>query len=147
MPIDLRMLDRDGSDLYREWNKVVKKHNGYLVKNAYHKKRDMEGWNNKLKEINEHYRKMLKAHEEKMAKEQKELEKKKKEEEKVMKELHEKEKKMAEIKRKLKKEKKAKELKSQKLRRSSRLAAKTKRRRCPNGTRRNKKTDNCEKKK
>jgi len=140
MPIDLRMLDRDGSDLYREWNKVVKKHNGYLVKNAYHKKRDMEGWNNKLKEINEHYRKMLKAHEEKMVKEQKELEKKKKE-------LHEKEKKMAEIKRKLKKEKKAKELKSQKLRRSSRLAAKTKRRRCPNGTRRNKKTDNCEKKK
>jgi len=140
MPIDLRMLDRDGSDLYREWNKVVKKHNSYLVKNAYHKKRDMEGWNNKLKEINEHYRKMLKAHEEKMVKEQKELEKKKKE-------LHEKEKKMAEIKRKLKKEKKAKELKSQKLRRSSRLAAKTKRRRCPNGTRRNKKTDNCEKKK
>lgn len=140
MPIDLRMLDRDGSDLYREWNKVVKKHNGYLVKNAYHKKRDMEGWNNKLKEINEHYRKMLKVHEEKMVKEQKELEKKKKE-------LHEKEKKMAEIKRKLKKEKKAKELKSQKLRRSSRLAAKTKRRRCPNGTRRNKKTDNCEKKK
>ena len=140
MPIDLRMLDRDGSDLYREWNKVLKKHNGYLVKNAYHKKRDMEGWNDKLKEINEHYRKMLKAHEEKMVKEQKELEKKKKE-------LHEKEKKMAEIKRKLKKEKKAKELKSQKLRRSSRLAAKTKRRRCPNGTRRNKKTDNCEKKK
>ena len=140
MPIDLRMLDRDGSDLYREWNKVVKKHNSYLVKNAYHKKRDMEGWNNKLKEINEHYRKMLKAHEEKMVKEQKELEKKKKE-------LHEKEKKMAEIKRKLNKEKKAKELKSQKLRRSSRLAAKTKRRRCPNGTRRNKKTDNCEKKK
>jgi len=140
MPIDLRMLDRDGSDLYREWNKVVKKHNSYLVKNAYHKKRDMEGWNNKLKEINEHYRKMLKGHEEKMVKEQKELEKKKKE-------LHEKEKKMAEIKRKLNKEKKAKESKSQKLRRSSRLAAKTKRRRCPNGTRRNKKTDNCEKKK
>jgi len=140
MPIDLRMFDRDGSDLYREWNKVVKKHNSYLVKNAYHKKRDMEGWNNKLKEINEHYRKMLKAHEEKMVKEQKELEKKKKE-------LHEKEKKMAEIKRKLNKEKKAKESKSQKLRRSSRLAAKTKRRRCPNGTRRNKKTDNCEKKK
>ena len=53
MPIDLRMLDRDGSDLYREWKQMLKKHNGYLVKNAYHKKRDMEGWNNKLKEINE----------------------------------------------------------------------------------------------
>ena len=148
MPIDFKLLDKEGKLLYREWTAKTKEHNGYKVKNKYHQNKDMSGWDNKLKEINTHYRTLLKTHQEKLLKERKELEIKRQEEEKKLNELKEKEKEMAKIQRELNKEKKIQALKRKTLRRSSRLANKAnKRTRCPNGTRKNKKTGNCEKKK
>lgn len=143
--IDFSKMGLNASKIEREWKKTLREHNSYRVRNAYHQKKDMDGWNKKQQEINNQYRKQLKDLEKEANKKHMELEQMRKEEERILKIAEEKKKEAAKIKRKINKEKKLLEKSKQTLRRSKRLA-KTKRRRCPNGTRRNKKTDKCEKK-
>jgi hypothetical protein len=143
--IDFSKMGLNASEIEREWKKTLRQHNSYRVRNAYHQKKDMDGWNKKQQEIDNHYRKILKDLEKEANKKHMELEKMRKEEERILKIAEEKKKEAAKMKRKINKEKKLLEKSKQTLRRSKRLA-KTKRRRCPNGTRRNKKTDKCEKK-
>lgn len=76
----------------------------------------------------------------------KELEKMRKEEEHLLKIAEQQKKEAALVKRRLNKEKRKLELSKIVPRKSRRLLNKTKRSRCPNGTRKNKKTGNCEKK-
>ena len=146
MPVDLKLLGKDGKQLFREWKEKVKKHNSYLVKNKYHKERKMDKWNQELNELNDHYRKVLKSMESDKKKEVIELEKAAKEAAKLAKEAEEKAKDERARKRKMKKEEMKAELAKVTPRRSSRLAPKKKRARCPNGTRKNLKTNKCEKK-
>ena len=134
-------------ELHREWKETLRKHNSYLVRNKYHQKKDMDGWNKKQQEINSHYRKQLKELENDAKERNTELMKMQEEEARILKIAEIKKKEAAKLKRKINKEKKLLERSKQTIRKSSRLAPKTKRRRCPNGTRRNKKTDQCEKKK
>ena len=122
MPIDINLLGDDGKRMFREWKTKVEKHNKYTVRGKYFKERRMDEWHAELAEINNHYRKILKEIENEKKKEMKELEKAVKEAEKAA-------------------EKAAKEASPKKA-----SAKKTGRTRCPSGTRRNKKTGNCEKK-
>ena len=145
MPVDLKLLGKDGKQLFREWKEKVKKHNSYLVKNKYHKERKMDVWNQELNELNDHYRKVLKSMESDKKKEVIELEKAAKEAARLAKEAEQKAKEERARKRKMKKEEMKAKLAKMVPRRSARLAPK-KRARCPNGTRKNVKTRKCEKK-
>ena len=127
MPIDINLLGDDGKRMFREWKTKVEKHNSYTVRDKYFKERRMDEWQKELAEINNHYRKILKEMENKKKKETKDLEKAVEEAEKAAKEL----------------EKAAKEAENAAKQAS---VKKTGRTRCPSGTRRNKKTGNCEKK-
>ena len=122
MPIDINILGEDGKRLFKEWNEKVKKHNKYTVKNKYHKEHNMDMWHKELNDLNNYYRKALKAMESEKKKEMMELKKAVKEAENRI---------------------KTKEQAELTLHRSSGLAKKP---RCPNGTRRSKKSGNCEKK-
>ena len=151
--IDFSKMGFAAREIEREWKKTLREHNAYKVKNMYHKKKDMAGWDKKQQEINNHYRTQLKDLEKEAKKKHMELEQMRKEEERLLKiaeekkkEAETKKKEAAKIQRKINKEKKLLERSKQTIRKSKRLATKTKRRRCPNGTRRNKKTDNCDKK-
>ena len=144
--IDFSKMGLAASELEREWKKTLREHNAYKVKNMYHKKKDMAGWEKKQQEINNQYRTQLKHLEKEANKKHMELEQMRKEEERLLKIAEENKKEAAKIQKKIKKEKKLLERSKQTIRKSKRLATKTKRRRCPNGTRRNKKTDNCDKK-
>lgn len=146
MPIDLSVLGKEGRQLNKEWKEDVKKHNSYSIKNKFHKERKMNEWNAKLISINNHYRKQLKVIEKAGKQQVKELEKMRKEEEYLLKVAEKNKKEAAIIKRRLNKEKRKLELSKIVPRKSIRLLKKTKRSRCPNGTRKNKKTGNCEKK-
>jgi predicted ATPase len=95
--------------------------------------------------MNEHYRKALKQEEKKMKNVKHELDQMRKQEEHLLKVAEQKKKEAAIVKRRLTKEKRKLELSKVVPRRSSRLARK-KRTRCPNGTRRNQKSGQCEKK-
>ena len=152
MPIDLALLGKEGRKLNREWKDSVKKHNSYSVKNKFHKERKMDEWNAKLNSINTHYRNELKEIEKTGKDQVKELEKMRKEEEHLLKvaeqkkkEAEQKKKEAALVKRRLTKEQRKLELSKVVPRRSSRFAPK-KRARCPNGTRKNKKTGQCQNK-
>lgn len=145
MPIDISVLNREGNQLFREWKEKVRKHNKYLVKNKYYKERKMDLWNQELNEINDYYRKTLKSLESEKKKELFELKKIAKEAEQKKKEAEQNAKEERSRKRRINKEKTRSELAKKVPRRSSRIAAK-KKTRCPNGTRRNKKSGNCEKK-
>ena len=146
MPIDLAFLGKEGRKLNKEWKESVKKHNSYSVKNKFHKERKMDEWNAKLNSINTHYRNELKEIEKTGKDQVKELEKMRKEEKLLLKIAEQKKKEAAVVKRRLNKEKRKLELSKIVPRKSRRLLNKTKRSRCPNGTRKNKKTGNCEKK-
>lgn len=153
MPIDLKLLGIEGRELNREWKESVKKHNSYSVKNKFHKERKMDEWNAKLNSINTHYRNKLKKIEKNGKDQVKELERMRKEEDHLLKiaqqkkkEAEQKTKEAALVKRRLNKEKRKLELSKIVPRKSLRVLNKTKRSRCPNGTRKNKKTGNCEKK-
>lgn len=146
MPVDFNVLGKEGKQLFREWKEKVKKHNSYSVKNEYHKRQKMDLWNKELNQMNEKYRKAIKKEEIKTKEAMKELEKMRKEEELLLKIAEQKKKEAAAVKRRLNKEKRKLELSKIVPRRSRRLLNKTKRSRCPNGTRKNKKTGNCEKK-
>lgn len=132
MPVDISLLGDDGKRLFREWKTKVEKHNKYTVRGKYFKEQRMDEWQKELAEINDHYRKILKELENKKKKETKDLEKAVEEAEKAAKEL----------------EKAAKEAEKAAKESSPKQASvkKTGRTRCPSGTRRNKKTGNCEKK-
>ena len=136
MPVDLKLLGKDGKQLFREWKEKVKKHNTYQVKNKYHKERKMDVWNQELNELNDHYRKVLKSMESDKKKEVIELEKAAKEAERLAKEAEEKA-----------KEERARcpngTRKNVKTRKCEKKTAKT-RKRCPNGTRKSKKSGKCE---
>ena len=127
MPIDISLLGDDGKRLFSEWKTKVEKHNKYTVRSKYFKEQRMDEWHKELAEINNHYREILKELENKKKKETKDLEKAVEEAEKAAKEL----------------EKAAKEAENAAKQAS---VKKTGRTRCPSGTRRNKKTGNCEKK-
>tara|TARA_B100000513_G_C11892980_1_gene182935 strand:+ start:894 stop:1400 length:507 start_codon:yes stop_codon:yes gene_type:complete len=146
MPIDLRLLGDEGKALFREWKNKVDKHNKYTVKNKYHKEQKMDMWHKELNELNDHYRKALKAMESDKKKEMMELEKAAKEAKKMAEEAEKMAKEERALKRKMNKEKKQAELSKMAPRRSTRLAKKIKKPRCPNGTRRSMKSGNCEKK-
>ena len=146
MPIDINVLGDDGKRLFREWNEKVKKHNKYTVKNKYHKEHKMDMWHKDLNDLNDYYRKALKSMEGEKKKELMELEKAAKEAERMAKETEEKAKEERTLKRKMNKETRRSALAKMTPRRSSRLAKKEKKPRCPKGTHRNKKSGHCEKK-
>ena len=75
MPIDINLLGEDGKRLFKEWNEKVKKHNKYTVKNKYHKEHNMDMWHKELNDLNNYYRKALKAMESEKKKEMMELKK------------------------------------------------------------------------
>ena len=146
MPIDIRVLGKEGRDIYKEWKSKVEKHNKYVIKNKYYKERKMDMWHKELNDLNDHYRKVLKSMESQKKKEMIELEKAAKEAARMAKEAEEKAKEERALKRKMNKETRRAELAKMIPRKSIRLAKKEKKPRCPKGTHRNKKTGNCEKK-
>ena len=85
--------------VHREWKETLRKHNSYLVRNKYHQKKDMDGWNKKQQEINSHYRKQLKELENEAKERNTELMKMQEEEARILK-IAEAKKKEAEIKKK-----------------------------------------------
>ena len=73
--IDFSKMGFAARGIEREWKKTLREHNAYKVKNMYHKKKDMDGWNKKQQEINNHYRTQLKDLEKEANKKHMELEK------------------------------------------------------------------------
>jgi len=145
-PIDVAALGREGRDLNNAWKEAVRKHNRHTTRNEYFKRREMDEWSKELQAINAKYRQLFK-----------ELIAKKKAEaaEQARKEKEEKERKEKEEKERKEKEaaeaaarKAAKATKKAVTRSEKKAAPKSekKRTRCPNGTRKNKKTGECEKK-
>ena len=137
-PIDVAALGREGRDLNNAWKEAVRKHNRHTTRNEYFKRREMDEWSKELQAINAKYRQLFK-----------ELIAKKKAEaaEQARKEKEEKE----------RKEKAAAEAAARKAAKATKKAvtrsekkaapkSEKKRTRCPNGTRKNKKTGECEKK-
>ena len=140
MPIDIRMIGKEGRVMFSKWKKEQDYYNSARVRKQFKDKDgNLDNYNNKVRKINEYYRKELKALEKLKEGQKKELEKMRKEEEQNKKEA-------TAIKRRLNKEKRMLERTKQVLRRSSRLVKKEKRSRCPNGTHKNMKTNKCEKK-
>lgn len=146
MPIDLGKLGKDGRVLNKEWKNAVASHQKYDVKNKYHKKNDMLGWNKKLQDINTHYRELFKSLEKKKKEEEEEAHKLMEEANRKAKEAEEKAKEERMQKRRLNKKKQQLEMSKMVPRKSMRLAKKHKMPRCPNGTRRNKDNKKCEEK-
>ena len=137
-PIDVAALGREGRDLNNAWKEAVRKHNRHTTRNEYFKRREMDEWSKELQAINAKYKQLFK-----------ELIAKKKAEaaEQARKEKEEKE----------RKEKAAAEAAARKAAKATKKAvtrsekkaapkSEKKRTRCPNGTRKNKKTGECEKK-
>lgn len=122
-PIDVSALGREGRDLNNAWKEAIRKHNRHTTRNEYFKRREMDEWSKELQAINSKYRQLFK-----------ELIAKKK----------------AEAAEQARKEKEAAARKAaQKTPKATKKAApksEKKRTRCPNGTRKNKKTGECEKK-
>ena len=145
MPFDLKLLGKEGRRMFREWKKEQAQYDTEKVRKQF-KDRDgnLEKYDKEIRSMNEKYRKVFKEEEQKTKKAMKELDQMRKEEELLLKVAEEKIKEAALVKRRLNKEKKKIELSKVVPRRSSRFAPK-KRGRCPNGTRRSKKTGNCEK--
>jgi len=137
-PIDVAALGREGRDLNNAWKEAVRKHNRHTTRNEYFKRREMDEWSKELQAINAKYRQLFKELIAKKKAEAAEQARKEKEE----KERKEKEAAEAAARKAAKATKKA-------VTRSEKKAApksEKKRTRCPNGTRKNKKTGECEKK-
>ena len=137
-PIDISALGREGRDLNNAWKEAIRKHNRHTTRNEYFKRREMDEWSNELQAINAKYRQLFKELIAKKKAEAAEQARKEKEE----KERKEKEAAEAAARKAAKATKKA-------VTRSEKKAApksEKKRTRCPNGTRKNKKTGECEKK-
>ena len=137
-PIDISALGREGRDLNNAWKEAIRKHNRHTTRNEYFKRREMDEWSKELQAINAKYRQLFKELIAKKKAEAAEQARKEKEE----KERKEKEAAEAAARKAAKATKKA-------VTRSEKKAApksEKKRTRCPNGTRKNKKTGECEKK-
>jgi len=137
-PIDVAALGREGRDLNNAWKEAIRKHNRHTTRNEYFKRREMDEWSKELQAINSKYRQLFKELIAKKKAEAAEQARKEKEE----KERKEKEAAEAAARKAAKATKKA-------VTRSEKKAApksEKKRTRCPNGTRKNKKTGECEKK-
>jgi len=145
-PIDVAALGREGRDLNNAWKEAIRKHNRHTTRNEYFKRREMDEWSKELQAINSKYRQLFK---ELIAKKKAEAaeQARKEKEEKERKEKEEKE----------RKEKAAAEAAARKAAKATKKAvtrsekkaapkSEKKRTRCPNGTRKNKKTGECEKK-
>lgn len=134
-PIDIAALGREGRDLNNAWKEAIRKHNRHTTRNEYFKRREMDEWSNELQAINAKYRQLFK-----------ELIAKKKAEaaEQARKEKEEKE--AAEAAARKAAEKKASTKKAPKSAKKASPKSEKKKTRCPNGTRKNKKTGECEKK-
>ena len=131
-PIDVSALGREGRDLDRAWREALRKHNRHATRNEYFKRREMDEWSKELQAINSKYRQLFK-----------ELFAKKKAE---AAEQERKEKEAAEAAARKAAEKKASTKKASKSAKKASPKSEKKRTRCPNGTRKNKKTGECEKK-
>ena len=134
-PIDIAALGREGRDLNNAWKEAIRKHNRHTTRNEYFKRREMDEWSKELQAINSKYRQLFK-----------ELIAKKKAEaaEQARKEKEEKE--AAEAAARKAAEKKASTKKAPKSAKKASPKSEKKKTRCPNGTRKNKKTGECEKK-
>ena len=126
-PIDVAALGREGRDLNNAWKEAIRKHNRHTTRNEYFKRREMDEWAKELQAINSKYRQLFK-----------ELIAKKKAE---AAEQARKEKEAAEA-----AARKAAEKKAPKSAKKASPKSEKKKTRCPNGTRKNKKTGECEKK-
>jgi hypothetical protein len=154
MPIDLSVIGKDGRIMFREWKKEQSRYDTARVRKQFKDKYgNLDKYNAEIRSMNDKYRKAIKKEEKKSKDAMKELEKMRKEEELLLKiaqqkekEAEKKKKEAALVKRRLNKETRKLELSKVVPRKSRRLLNKTKRTRCPNGTRKNKKTGNCEKK-
>lgn len=147
MPIDLSVIGKDGRIMFREWKKEQSHYDTARVRKQFKEKYgNLDKYNAEIRSMNDKYRKAIKKEEKKTKDAMKELEKMRKEEELLLKIAQQKKKEAALVKRRLNKETRKLELSKVVPRKSRRLLNKTKRTRCPNGTRKNKKTGNCEKK-
>ncbi len=147
MPIDLSVIGKEGRSLFRTWKKEQARYDTAKVRKEFKERHgNLDKYNAEIRTMNEKYRKAIKKEEIKTKEAMKELEKMRKEEELLLKNAEQKKKQAAAVKRRLNKEKRKLELSKIVPRKSRRLLNKTKRSRCPNGTRKNKKTGNCEKK-
>lgn len=131
-PIDIAALGREGRDLNNAWKEAIRKHNRHTTRNEYFKRREMDEWSKELQAINAKYRQLFK-----------ELIAKKKAE---ATEQARKEKEAAEAAARKAAEKKASTKKAPKSAKKASPKSEKKKTRCPNGTRKNKKTGECEKK-
>jgi hypothetical protein len=131
-PIDIAALGREGRDLNNAWKEAIRKHNRHTTRNEYFKRREMDEWSKELQAINAKYRQLFK-----------ELIAKKKAE---AAEQARKEKEAAEAAARKAAEKKASTKKAPKSAKKASPKSEKKKTRCPNGTRKNKKTGECEKK-
>jgi len=153
-PIDVSTLGREGRDLDRAWREALRKHNRHTTRNEYFKRREMDEWSKELQAINSKYRQLFKeliakkkAEAAEQARKEKEEKERKEKEEKERKEKEEKERKEKAAKAAARKAEQKPTTKA--ITRSEKKAAsksEKKRTRCPNGTRKNKKTGECEKK-
>ena len=131
-PIDVAALGREGRDLNNAWKEAIRKHNRHTTRNEYFKRREMDEWSKELQAINAKYRQLFK-----------ELIAKKKAE---AAEQARKEKEAAEAAARKAAEKKASTKKAPKSAKKASPKSEKKKTRCPNGTHKNKKTGECEKK-
>jgi actin-related protein len=141
-PIDVSALGREGRDLNNAWKEAIRKHNRHTTRNEYFKRREMDEWSKELQAINSKYRQLFKELIAKKKAEAAEQARKEKEEK------ERKEKEVAEAAARKAAQKAAKATKKAVTRSEKKAAPKSekKRTRCPNGTRKNKKTGECEKK-
>lgn len=141
-PIDVAALGREGRDLNNAWKEAIRKHNRHTTRNEYFKRREMDEWSKELQAINSKYRQLFKELIAKKKAEAAEQARKEKEEK------ERKEKEAAEAAARKAAQKTPKATKKAVTRSEKKAAPKSekKRTRCPNGTRKNKKTGECEKK-
>ena len=141
-PIDVAALGREGRDLNIAWKEAIRKHNRHTTRNEYFKRREMDEWSKELQAINSKYRQLFKELIAKKKAEAAEQARKEKEEK------ERKEKEAAEAAARKAAQKTPEATKKAVTRSEKKAAPKSekKRTRCPNGTRKNKKTGECEKK-
>ena len=149
-PIDVSALGREGRDLNNAWKEAVRKHNRHTTRNEYFKRREMDEWSKELQAINSKYRQLFK---ELIAKKKAEAAEQERKEKEAAEAAARKAAEAAARKAARKTPKATEKATTRSVKKTAEAAARKaspksekKRTRCPNGTRKNKKTGECEKK-
>ena len=76
MPIDIRMIGKEGREMFHKWKKEQDYYNSAKIRKQFKDKSgNLDNYNNKVRKMNEYYRKELKALEKAKKEQKKELEK------------------------------------------------------------------------